>query len=98
MWTEKCDKCGRFLNPKSDGVAGAEMRDGLFSLGRPRYRCPACNAKHGFPKSNCENPERFEWQNVQFVPDEAISPGEAHLYQDGNLVGRIVGLESKEGA
>jgi hypothetical protein len=55
--SERCDLCGRFINPNAPGVSWSQSwgycMDGSPDLYDPTYRCSPCTDAAGVKPSNC---------------------------------------------
>lgn len=64
MESERCQSCGRFVNPEAVGVSGAM----LFDLGPEPdvwgevFRCPKCTQLHGPVKTNARPPTTLDYK------------------------------------
>lgn len=54
---DRCELCGRYLNPGAPGVSWSQSwgycMDGSPDLYDPTYRCSACTDKAGIRPTNC---------------------------------------------
>lgn len=73
---ERCDVCGRFINPEATGVSWSQRwqydMDGTPDLKDPTYRCSPCTDTHGIKPTNCnESGCKYHGRNPPPGADDA---------------------------